>query len=203
MFNFFKGLKMETYKNYSYKIEQDECNDSPCSWDNLGTCIFRGTHSALGDNNTLDFSSCRGWKDEEAVIRKEYGKDCVLIPVYAYIHSGMTIKTTPFIDSWDSGRLGSIVVSREKIRKEYNVSRVNADILKLAVDALVREIKTLDQFITGDIWSYTITDPDGNEIDSCGGYYGYSDTIDDVHSVIEHIIKTTEQNCGVQQELPL
>jgi hypothetical protein len=194
---------METYKNYSYTIEQDECYDSPRSWDNLGTCIFRGTHSALGDDHTLDFSSCRGWKDEEAVIRREYGKDCVIIPVYAYIHSGMTIKTTPFNDFWDSGRLGSIVVSREKIRKDYNVSRVTENVLNTAIACLEGEIKTLDQFITGDIWSYTITDPDGQEVDSCGGYYGYNDTIDEVHSVIEHIIKTTEQNCGVQQELTL
>jgi len=194
---------MEMYKNYSYTIKQNNYTENPRAWDNFGTCIFRGKYSHLGDNHELDFSNCCSWKNEEKVIKKHYGKNCIIIPVYAYIHSEMTISTSPFSCSWDSGRLGSIVVSRATIRKEYGVSRVTKDILKRAIQHLESEITLLNQYITGDIWDFDITDDEGKLVESCNDYGGYKFTINAIHDIIENDIKYCKKHYGVQTVLIL
>ena len=71
-------------------IERDNWAESPrTAFDNLSTFIFLGKHSDLGDKHDLhgDFGSFNG---HEKAIRKAYDV-AVLMPVYAYVHSGMTI----------------------------------------------------------------------------------------------------------------
>jgi len=47
-------------------------------------------------------------------------KTHIILPLYLYDHSGITMNTTGFSCGWDSGQVGYIVMSYEKIRKEYN-----------------------------------------------------------------------------------
>ena len=39
--------------------------------------------------------------------------------LYLYDHSGITMSTGSFCDSWDSGQVGFIYVTKEDIEKEY------------------------------------------------------------------------------------
>lgn len=113
---------------------------------------------------------------------------CIL-PVFMYDHSGITISTGPFSCPWDSGQVGIIYVTKKTCEKHQIKFEDAENILK-------GEIKVLDQYLTGDVWSYIIystEDPDEeyetiyNEIvaheddlpddrnheDSCGGFFGY------------------------------
>ena len=156
--------------NQVLTIEQDELGESPREWDNMSKMIFIGKHSGYGDAHDLH-QDHNSFEDHQAFVAKQLDAAWIT-PVYAYIHSGMTISTEPFSCPWDSGKLGWVVLTREKIRSEYGVKRITQKTLDKAIKVAVTEIETLDQYISGDVYGFTIEDENGDHIDSCGGFYG-------------------------------
>lgn len=165
---------METYKlknGKTLEIVQDNNPDSPREWDNMGTMIcFHGRYN-LGDKHNYDHKDYSGWEEmETAIIKNE--SPAVILPLYLYDHSGITISTSPFSCPWDSGQIGFIFVSKEKLRKEYGVKRITKEVIERAEKCLLAEVNTYDQYLTGDVYGYKVIDEEGNEEDSCWGYYG-------------------------------
>ena len=105
---------METidYKGYLIKIEPDTLDESPRKWDNLGTMICFHKRYCLGDeNHGYKHEDYNGWGELEKQIKEDHG-ECVILPIYMYDHSGITVSTSPFSCPWDSGRLGLIFMSK-------------------------------------------------------------------------------------------
>jgi hypothetical protein len=88
-----------------------------------------------------------------------------------YDHSGITIRTSPFSCPWDSGQIGFIYATPERIREFYGVKRITAKVKADVLKHLHGEIETYDKYLTGEVYRYLIIDPDGNDVDSCSGYY--------------------------------
>jgi hypothetical protein len=135
----------------------------------------------------------------------------IWLPVYMYDHSGITINTTGFshCDSqrWDWGQLGFIYISKKKARKEYSWKVLNKARIEKLKGYLEGEIETYDDYLTGNVYRYTIELPDGTEDDTCGGYYGSdhekSGLLGDAKNAIDYAIQHTLKTEGVQQELAL
>lgn len=176
---------MEIYEEKKLKdgnilqIFQDSWAENPREdRDNLGTMLIFHRRYSFGDNTHLSSDDFNGWSEiYKYIIEKE--KAAICIPIYMYDHSGITIKTTPFSCPWDSGQVGFIYVTKEKIRDWYNISRVKEEDLDKAKAALEHEVKIMDDFITGNVYGYQIINrrlEDGNLIedivDSCSGFYG-------------------------------
>jgi len=168
---------METIKTYelpnnrTLKVFQDDSSDSPRRWDNLSKMIFIGNYSHLGDNH--DF---HGEHESFEAHQKHIVKQmdvAIILPVYAYIHSGMTISLTPFNCRWDSGKLGWVVVTKEAIRENWGIKNVTKKYIDKTIDIVRGEIKTLDQYISGDVYGFQVCDENGEVEDSCWGFYGY------------------------------
>lgn len=147
------------------KIETDEyLRDPRKEFDNLGTMACFHNRYKLGDDHTLSI---------EEVKEIEDSKKYISLPLYLYDHSGITMRTTPFSCHWDSGKVGVIYVSKEQIRKEYNWKLITKKRLEKIEGYLKGEVETYNQYLTGEVYRYTITnDGTGEEIDSCGGFYG-------------------------------
>ena len=94
------------------------------------------------------------------------------MPLYLYDHSGITISTKPFGCPWDSGQIGFITISKDKIRSEYGVKRITKDLLDRVEGYLVSEVKLYDYYLMGEVYHFEITDKEGNVLDSCGGFLG-------------------------------
>lgn len=154
------------------KILADENPESPRNDDNLGVVVAFHRRYDLGDkDHGIKSGNFNGWDEMEAHLRKE--KDAaIILPIYMYDHSGITISTKPFSCPWDSGRLGLIYVTNDSLRAEYGVKRIGAATLRKATAVLEGEIETYDQFLRGDIYGYVVEDADGKELDSCWGFYG-------------------------------
>lgn len=99
-------------------------------------------------------------------------KDNIVLPVYAYIHSGVALNTTGFSCPWDSGQSGWIYESKEAIRKEFGVKRISSKLRKTIEDRMRVEIEVFSNYLNGDVYGFVIEDPEGEEIDSCWGFYG-------------------------------
>lgn len=154
-------VKCETLPNgyrVAVELDPDPCNPRK-EWDNLGTLVLTDrARYAFGD----DVAS-----DEELREIAEDPRNLVL-PVYIYDHSGVTINTTGFSCPWDSGMVGLIFMTKAKAAREWTCGDAEAKALR----CLRSEVECLDQYLTGQVYGYRVFDPEGVEIDSCWGYFG-------------------------------
>lgn len=153
-------------------IYQDESPESPREWDNLGTMVCFHRRYNLGDENT-EFDNSPELLIE--FLKQNKGK-IIYLPLYLYDHSGISMSTGrgyPFNDPWDSGQVGYIYVTYEKIRKEYRCKHVTKKLVNRVIEYLRGEVETYDQYLTGDVYGYDVTcNQCGESIDSCWGFYG-------------------------------
>lgn len=113
-------------------------------------------------------------------------KGTIIKSLYLYDHSGITISTSPFSCGWDSGQVGYIYMTKEKMEEE-GWTKEQAD------KYLEGAVETYDNFLTGEVYGYRITKyneeiEDDDDLDSCWGYYGEpeeSGCIDDAKGQID------------------
>lgn len=167
-------IKVKEIKNEkaALNIVIDETADNPRNWDCLSTMVcFHGRYS-LGDNHNYNSGDYSGWEEVEEAIRKDHDIG-VLLPLYLYDHSGITISTTPFSCRWDSGQVGFIFVTKEDIKKEFGLKRVSKKAIERAEEILMSELEIYDSYLRGDVYGFTIENSQGELLESLGGFYGY------------------------------
>lgn len=164
----------ERYKGFDIWLEPDEDAESPREYDNLGTMVCFHRRYNLGDKHSLSANMFVGWDEVEGYLRNE--KHAVLVlPLYLYDHSGLRIKVGSFDGllpqghaEFDSGMVGFIYVSREKLLAEYGGSRVSKKKLADAEKVLRSEVAVYDTYLRGGFVGYVV-EKDGEHIDSCWG----------------------------------
>lgn len=78
----------------------------------------------------------------------------VELPLYLYDHSGITMSTSSFSCRWDSGQVGFIYVTKEKLRKEYRWKKITKRRKEKIYCYLKNEVKTYDDYLTGQVFGY-------------------------------------------------
>ena len=169
------------YRGYNINIKYDHDPESPReAWENLGT-IYSNHRSYSPDNKSIEYLTNQECyqNDNGDFDTDKLGEDYIWMPVYAYIHSGITVSCRRYgiyRDSWDSGLFGIIAVEKSAVMKEHGYKEIGEKERKVIECCLEGEIQTLDSYYTGEVYGYTITkvDDTGNEeeYDSCWGYYG-------------------------------
>lgn len=142
-------------------------------------------------------------------LMNELEKHHIIMPLYLYDHGGITIRTSKFSCPWDSGLLGFIYVSKDKVRKEFNWKRLNAKRIEKIKTYLDREVEVYDHYLQGMVWGFVVEegrlieeifDPDDEdnwkweEEDSCWGFYGWED------DVVPHIYEHISHEYGITEE---
>jgi len=178
-------IETKTIGKYEIEIIPDESPESPREWDNLGTMVCFHNRYNLGDEghgfaDVYDFNEF--WKSN----KKNIG---VILPLYLYDHSGITMSTERFSCPWDSGQIGWIFISKEKMRTEYSYKRVSKKLKSRVAGYLRGEVKVYDQYLTGDVYGYRITDTETDEeVDSCWGFYGSDVCMNEAEGMVNSII---------------
>jgi hypothetical protein len=175
------------------EIIQDTGAESPRNWDNLTIMALFKRHGSFGDEVSFDPNDFNSWDEMESFIKKELDV-AIIKPVYMYSHSGDTISTTPFACRWDSGQVGFVYVTKEKARSEYSCKRITRKIIEKVDNVLEAEIETFDMYIRGDVYGYQLNDDNGEEVDSCWGFFG-SDP--EKNGMLSHIPKEFHDNLSV------
>ena len=192
--------------HFVIKVEQDDIDDNndPRNWDNLGAMSCKHSRYNLGDKDVDLYDEItlteaqQDWASEHYVDRDDYSKivaiaikqGFIVLPLFLYDHSGITMSTSSFSCQWDSGQVGFIYVSPERIREEYGCKRISKSIRNTADLVLKGEVKTYDQYLTGDIYYIQFEDEDGDSSvsDSCGGFFGYEYAQIEADRMLEHCI---------------
>jgi hypothetical protein len=160
---------MELYKTKpmpdgkELRIYRDENPENPrIAWDgNMGIMVCYHSMYNLGDKDAKNLSECN---------------PLAKLPLYLYDHSGITIRTTPFHCGWDSGHVGWIYTTEDRLT-ELGIEEHDPDKLK---EMLRQEVETYDQYLTGDVFGFEVVEFETcnlnhvheKEVNSCWGYFG-------------------------------
>lgn len=133
--------------------------------------------------------------EDDARVHKIFRKFYVVVPIYAYEHGGITISSGRRAgwDSFDSGQLGFIYVSKKKALDEWKKKKWTQKFEEKIVKILEEEIETYDQYLRGEVFGYKIFDADGEELDSCWGCYGEDYCIEEAKSVVDWYVKKNKE----------
>lgn len=99
----------------------------------------------------------------------------IAVPVWAYVHSDVTLKaaeTNPFTCPWDSGQSGIVYIDKHKALVEYQWKRMSPHRLDTVRQRLKATVDEFSKWLQGDCWGYRILDDDGTEVASCWGFIG-------------------------------
>ena len=132
------------------------------------------------------YASAGMYKEAMKMLQKS---DIVILPVFVFDHSGISISVSNYTDKWDSGQAGWIYTTKENVRKilingnaKYKNENGNyVDVTEenwrdAAVEILKNEIKIYDQYLQGDVYGiiteeYDEENDDWEDADSCWGFY--------------------------------
>jgi len=183
-----EAIETKTIGKYRIDIIPDESPFSPREDDNLGTMVCFHSGYNLGEKHDYNHQDYSGWESmEAAIIRNENAG--VILPLYLYDHSGITMNTTGFSCPWDSGQVGFIFISKEKMRKEYSYKRVSEKLKDRVAGYLKSEVETYDQYLTGDVYGYRITNTETDEeVDACWGFYGSDECMSEAESITTYML---------------
>lgn len=169
------------------RIISDPDAGSPREWDNVGTMVCAHRRYRLGDEdgatealdliyehlsdrqlNDLEFDASHVPDIERAL---EATGQAIMLPLYLYDHSGITMKCSPFSCPWDSGKVGFVFVSKAKVRSLFDWKLLTKQRLEKILTNLNGEVEVYDQYLRGDVWGFEVIE-DGEVTDSCWGFFG-------------------------------
>lgn len=175
--------------NRTLTVYYDPNPTCPREWVNLGTIAAFHRRYNLGDiqelRDVIDELDQSKWSDAKIddfyysddlgmVVKEMEKQGFIVLPVYMYDHSGITLSTSTFSCQWDSGLLGIIYVSRKKVEEAFGWKRITKERRKKIEEYLENEIKTYDQYVTGEVFGFVIEE-EGEEQDSCWDFYNLVD----------------------------
>lgn len=101
------------------------------------------------------------------------------LPLWLYDHSGITMscgtRTYPYNDAWDSGCVGWIIMTKKTALMERIGCCDASNWREKAIADMEAEVKLYDQYLTGDVYGYTLLKEEGGEWveeESIWGFYG-------------------------------
>lgn len=182
------------------RVEQEEFPENPRSWDNLGTMICSHGNYKLGDKQIegklaqlLTVANDIGILPYIIGLDEEYQydmdkledfifakKEAVVISLWLYKHSGITMHMHQPSCRWDSMTVGYIYVGEDAIKKEFG--ELTEETIEKARKILESEVCTYAQYLEGDVYRFEIIKQETcnlghvheEVVDSCGGFYGHN-----------------------------
>lgn len=95
--------------------------------------------------------------------------DSVILPLYLFDHSGLSISTTPFSCRWDSGAVGWAFITKES----YLELGFETWDKTQAQTLLIQTVTVYDSYLKGENYGFSIYNEDAEDaLDACSGYHG-------------------------------
>lgn len=181
-------MKIETIEHNGFTIAlyvDDDPQNPREVFDHLGQILYKSDRYLLGDEQAT----------EEEMISISEREDVFVLPVFAYIHSGIVLSTSSFSDIWDSGQCGIIYCEKDEARKEY--PNTPEDKLEEFVwERLKAEVEEFSAYLSGSVYGYVMTEPEGISEHSVWGFYSTEDALSDAKSTAE--ATALPQKCKVK-----
>jgi hypothetical protein len=161
---FFRSLAMEADDTVESRLDYWEDGDG---WARLAKKYKDNPWEACG-------------KKVETIIMNAVHKNYILLPLYLYDHSVLILRAgeggNPFIGraqhaEWDSGQVGWAYMSKKYAMDNWGKKRFTRTLKEKSLELLRGEVEEYGHYLSGEVYGFKIIDGDGNEIDSCWGWY--------------------------------
>ena len=183
-----KPIETINYKGFSINIYQDDDCESPDNWENNDAFIVYDHRQFNVERKGFDPETIFEHIQET---KKFFYDGYFVFPLYAYIHSGVSLSLGnscyPFTDRWDVSTTGFVLVKRAK----YTWTRTISEKLAQSI------VNVWNDYLSGNVYGFQIEDKDGNDIDSCWGFYGNyndNDMLTDAKSDIDCHIRNARKS---------
>lgn len=206
----------EEYKGYTILIALDDDPQNPREFDNLGLMVCAHPKYILGD-----YMLGKGWNEKSRhdpvpfvsnpqafqswIKANTYHGRIVALPLYLFDHGGISLQARPFGDPWDSGMVGYIYVTRERIQKEYGWKNLTTKRIQFILATLQAEVMLYNDYLIGNVYGWIVQDEAGETIESVWGYYGQVGkdyAISEAKNCIDYTIRQEIKTNGQQLILP-
>ena len=172
-------IESEVYKGHTINVYPDEGVGNPLHEHDL-MCTFVSFHSNYNLGNTKDFKT----RGDFLEFWEENIRDLIVLPLYIYDHSGITISTGEFSCPWDSGQFGWVFYDRRNDKNEGYSNYTKAQIIKIMKDT----VKYIDYYVSGQCYYIKIIDKFGEELDAFDYIGKMDDAIRDAKGTIDDTI---------------
>jgi hypothetical protein len=168
---------------YIVRTYADDDLWNPRDADNYSKMICFHRLYDLGDKHDYDHNDYNGWEEmKKAIIKEE--KPLVILPLYLYDHSGITISTSPFSCRWDSGQIGFVIATRKQKELLYGKKRLLTAKLE---EYVKQEVAEYDRYLRGEGYGVCVFKTEKcekghiheEEIHSCWGFSEENDAIEE------------------------
>ncbi|MEF3304187.1 hypothetical protein [Paenibacillus sp. GYB003] len=152
---------------FCLKIEQDfDALHPRRENDNLGTMICWHRRYHLGDEHRFaeprefmesladGFEIKRIEERSDKDLFEQVARHAIILPIYAYEHGAITIRTAPFSCPWDSGQVGWIYISKKKAREEFG--KLTQSRVSYIENLLKAEVQEYDDYLQGNVFGFTL-----------------------------------------------
>src|SRR5574343_179268 len=152
-----RTMKVEINERVYATVEQDEDAQAPDWYESVKIAYRKGIRYTLGNHGVTV-------AEMQEIEEKIKSGELVGLPVYAYVHSGVALSTSPFGDPWDSGQSGFVFADPKRMAEEFGEDFDFKEILESAV-------KDLNTYLQGDVYVIRVF-VDGKDVECVGGLYG-------------------------------
>jgi hypothetical protein len=172
------------------RLFQDEDAPKPSYSDQFGTLVTWHRNYCFEEDGTKRFG------EPSDFLLEAKRKGWIYLLVGMLDHSGITLYEGGQAHGmdpggWDSGQVGFIYGSRERFIKYVDMRPVRWRVRGL--ELLRAELKEWDQYVTGDVWGYTVETVDGEHYDSCSGFYDYDYALGEMKQALAHCVKGEQE----------
>lgn len=174
------------YKNRDIEIHYDDNAESPREWDNITEFHCSHKRYTTGDKNF----NYRHGQDCIDVAKQAKKQGDIVLPLYLYDHSGITISLSPFSCPWDSGQVGFVIIRREKMLKEFGYKKFTKSLKDKAHKIAQGEVETYDKYLRNEVYGFVVDDYK----DSCWGFYDIEECIEEAKEMVDWIVKQETKN---------
>lgn len=194
------SIKSIEYKGYHIEILREEYPLNPREeYDTLGVMVCFHDRYRFGDKHDIPHRDYAGLNDVKAHLTSKY-EIAVILPVYMYDHSGITISHEPFSCPWDSWQIGFIYATKEVVRNRFGHKRITKQLIEQTRSALLGEIRLYDDYLTGNCYRYYIRNNAGEVVESLGGFYGSDGDFDDLITTAKGDINHLVQQVMIEKQ---
>lgn len=158
---------------FTINLVQDEHAESPNNWGDDSAFLVYDHRQFCVERKGFDPSDIFERFQNGGRLYDGY----FMFPVYAYIHSGVSLSlgrnSYPFNGGFDTSFRGFCLIKRESGTWTSDKARKVAEGIT----------ETWNQYLSGDVYGYQVEDKDGTELDSCWGFYGSDHCLEEAKAI--------------------
>ncbi len=95
----------------------------------------------------------------------------LVAPIYTYEHGGVAHSLGGFGCQWDSGVSGFVYALADDIEREFGTAGAD-ETLERWIELVDSHLSELNDYLSGECYSYSVNDKQGLVDESCGGFIG-------------------------------